>query len=173
MIIGVLKEGAVNENRVALIPAHASELLKINADVMVERGAGAAAGFSDAEYQEKQCRLAAREDILSKADILLAVRAAAANTKTGEADIRALKEGATVIATMEPYAKHAAFTVMAQRKHRAFALEKLPRITRGTKYGCIIFAGESCGVQGSAYCGSSVAAYVSDDDDSCRYYCAD
>ena len=93
MIIGVLKEGAVNENRVALIPAHVSELLKINADVMVERGAGAAAGFSDAEYQEKQCRLAAREDILSKADILLAVRAAAANTKTGEADIRALKEG--------------------------------------------------------------------------------
>lgn len=128
--IGVVKEGAAGEARVALVPAHVAALVKLGCAVTVERDAGFAAGFTDGEYEEKGATIADRTAILGGADILLGVRAAAANGETGAADVAALREGAVVIAQCAPYEPDDAFAAMAQRGISALSLELIPRITR-------------------------------------------
>ena len=52
MIIGVLREARPGETRVAATPATVAQLLKLEYDVVVEPGAGAASGFSDEAFAE-------------------------------------------------------------------------------------------------------------------------
>ncbi len=129
--IGVVKETASGESRVALVPADVPALTKIGAEVKVESGAGIAAGYTDDQYREKGAAvLTDRRDVLSGADILTVVRGGAANPVGGVTDVKALSEGATIVGLLEPYGRDFAFSQMATRKQRAFSLEKLPRITR-------------------------------------------
>ena len=53
MRVGVPKETAPRETRVSLIPAGANTLKKAGLDVVIETGAGAAAGFPDAAFREQ------------------------------------------------------------------------------------------------------------------------
>ncbi len=53
MIIGVPKEITNNENRVALTPAGAKELIKRGHQVYVQQTAGLGSGFSDEDYKER------------------------------------------------------------------------------------------------------------------------
>jgi alanine dehydrogenase len=57
MIIGVPKEIKEQEYRVALLPSGAYQLVKLGHEVLVERGAGAGAGYPDAEYEQAGARL--------------------------------------------------------------------------------------------------------------------
>ena len=91
MIVGVLRESFPGERRVALIPALLPALIKARAEVLVEFGAGADAGFPDAEYEAKGARMAARPEVLSRADVILMVRTPGANPAGGTQDISALK----------------------------------------------------------------------------------
>ncbi|MFW5696002.1 MAG: NAD(P) transhydrogenase subunit alpha [Alkalispirochaeta sp.] len=131
MNIVVVKETAPDEPRVALVPGDVPGLTKTGATVLVEAGAGDAAGFTDGEYTEKGAKIVGREEALQQADVLCAVRlAAAADPDRGGAVVDQLPEGAAVVALMNPYGPHPDFAVMATRKQRAFALERIPRITR-------------------------------------------
>ena len=51
MKIGALKESAAGENRVAMTPQSATDLQKLGYDCLIQKGAGEAAGFSDADYK--------------------------------------------------------------------------------------------------------------------------
>lgn len=129
--IGVVKETAPGESRVALVPADVPALSKIGAVVKVESGAGVAAGYTDDQYREKGAAVVTeRQDVLSHADILTVVRGGAANPVGGVADVKALPEGAAIVGLLEPYQRDLAFSQMGARKQRAFSMEKLPRITR-------------------------------------------
>jgi len=138
MKIGVVKEGALGEKRVALVPADIPALRKAadaapgsaSVQILVETGAGTAAGYTDDAYREKGATITSRGAVLSGADLLLAVRAGAANPQTGASDARALKEGATLIGLLEPWAPDPALAILAQRKIRTFSMERIPRITR-------------------------------------------
>jgi len=59
MIVGVPREGYPGERRVALVPAMLPNLKKAGLDVLIEAGAGQAAGYLDAEYVEKGAKMAA------------------------------------------------------------------------------------------------------------------
>ncbi len=132
MNIAVVREQAPGETRVALVPAHIQTLKKISPSVAVyiERGAGKTAGYPDDEYSEKGGHIVDREEALSKADVLLTVRACAAGGFGGDGDLSPLPAGATIIGQLNPYENHPAFDAVASGGYRAFALEKLPRITR-------------------------------------------
>jgi H+-translocating NAD(P) transhydrogenase subunit alpha len=122
MIVGIPRETAAGERRVALVPDLVAKLTGAGLEVLVEPGAGQAAGFLDASYAEKGARLAA--DALSQADIVLKVQ------PPTDAEISCLKEGATLIGLLQPYASAAAMKALAARKVTAFSMELLPRITR-------------------------------------------
>lgn len=131
MTIGVIREHLSGETRVALVPAHVPELNKLGARVLIESGAGAAAGYPDTQYREKGAEIVPdRAAVLTAADLLLGVRGAAAAGESAVRDLEALPEGATFVAMMDPWQAHDSFSLMARRKQRALALELLPRITR-------------------------------------------
>lgn len=130
MIIGVPKETYPNEQRVALIPALIPSLHKAGFEVLIEAGAGEAAGFPDTEYQEAGAHLVnSRADLFAKADILLQVRTAGANPHFDE-DLPLLREGQILIGLMEPLWKAEVMPRLAERGVIAFAMELMPRISR-------------------------------------------
>ena len=59
MNVGVVKETCRGENRVALVPSVVPKLKKAGLEVLVEAGAGVAAGFQDEEYTNRGARVVA------------------------------------------------------------------------------------------------------------------
>lgn len=121
LTIGVPKETAPGERRVALVPAHVPALTQAGFAVLVEPGAGDGAGYPDAEYTAKGATLTPRDALVAKADWFLAVRAV---------DVPAQREGQGVIGLMDPWQPHPAFDAWKAAKVTAFAMELIPRTTR-------------------------------------------
>ena len=69
IVVGVPKETFPGENRVALIPDVNPLMKKKGIDVVVEEGAGANAGITDAAFTEKGATIASREEAFQKADV--------------------------------------------------------------------------------------------------------
>ncbi len=75
MHIGVPKETWPGERRVALVPQNAKKLINLGFTITLESGAGDAAGFIDAAYEEVGVALSAdHNQILANADLILRVR---------------------------------------------------------------------------------------------------
>jgi NAD(P) transhydrogenase subunit alpha len=122
MRIGVPKEVAANERRVALSPDVAGKLVKGGHQVVVERGAGAASFFTDDAYGAAGVTLGDRSSVLSQSDVILQVQAPAPH------ELPQYREGTAFIAAFQPTAD--VIRQLAQRKLTAFTLVLLPRITR-------------------------------------------
>jgi H+-translocating NAD(P) transhydrogenase subunit alpha len=129
-VVGVPKEAAPGERRVALIPAGVATLVKSGLQVVVERAAGDAAGFRDREYVDKGAEIVSREDVFSRAGLLLQVRTPGANPEAGDADVAALGPQHTIVGFADPLGAFQAATAIAARGATSFAIELLPRITR-------------------------------------------
>ncbi|MDF1820944.1 MAG: Re/Si-specific NAD(P)(+) transhydrogenase subunit alpha [Alcanivoracaceae bacterium] len=131
MIIGVPKEICPGETRVALTPANVGTLLKKKQDlkILLESGAGEAAGYPDAAYTDAGAEIAER-DAVFKADVLLQVQTPGSNTQNGDQDLAAYHEGQVVIGMMDPLANPSFASTLAANKVTGVALELVPRITR-------------------------------------------
>lgn len=122
MIVGVPKETVPGERRVALVPELVPKLTSLGLEIVVQVGAGAAAGFSDPSYMEKGARL--EPDVFDKADILIKVQPPKAN------EIGKMKEGAILIGFLQPYSNGAEIKALSERNITAFSMELMPRISR-------------------------------------------
>lgn len=75
MIVGVPKEIKEQEFRVALLPSGVYQLIRRGHEVLVERGAGAGAGYPDAEYEQAGAKIAAAHDtVFEKAELVVKVK---------------------------------------------------------------------------------------------------
>jgi NAD(P) transhydrogenase subunit alpha len=128
MKAGVLKETWPGETRVAMVPGLVGPLAKAGVDVLLERGAGDAAGYPDAAYAEKGATLAAREEVLAQARLLLSVRSLAAS-HDAEAVSRIGRDH-VVVGFLDPLSGAAKLGPLVATGATSFALELLPRITR-------------------------------------------
>ena len=131
MIVGVPRETFPGERRVSMTPGVVPVLTKAGLQVLVEPGAGVAAGLPDALYAEKGAQLARdREQVLAEAEVLLQVRAAGANLEAGRADLARLRRGQAVIGFCEPLNEPKGIVEVAERGVSLFSIELMPRITR-------------------------------------------
>ena len=131
MIVGVPAETYPEERRVAMVPVTVSLLVKASLDLLVEKGAGASAGFPDAAYEEQGGRIAPdRKQLLSSADALLYVRGLGANPDAGRADLELMRPSQLVVGLLDPLGAPKAAQELADKGVTAFALELLPRISR-------------------------------------------
>jgi NAD(P) transhydrogenase subunit alpha len=129
MLVGVPIETFPGERRVALVPAHVSALRKAGMEVVVEAGAGAAAGFPDAEYAQQGAKIGPRAEVFS-ADIIAQVRSLGANLLAGRADLSLLRPNHVVIGLTDPLAEPQAARDIAPKGCTSFSMELMPRITR-------------------------------------------
>ena len=130
MRVGVVKETFPGERRVAITPAVVPALNKADLELVIESGAGAAAGFPDSAYQAKRARVVAREEVLDSADVLLQVRGYGVNQEAGRADLGRLRRGQVLIGFFDPVSAPQAARELASLGVTVFAMELMPRITR-------------------------------------------
>src|SRR4030095_490320 len=107
----------------ALMRAAAPALKKSGVAVVVERDAGAEAGFPSAAYEAAGASVAPRGDVFATADILLQVRAT-------PPEIAGLRRGQTVVGFADPLGSPEAIRALADAGVTAFSMELIPRITR-------------------------------------------
>jgi NAD(P) transhydrogenase subunit alpha len=125
LLLGILKESAAGETRVALLPENLKSLRAQSIDVTVESGAGVAAGAADAAYVGAGATVTAdRGAILAGADILPVVNPLPA------ADQGRLKQGAVVVGFLRPLDAPADLATAIARPATLFSMELVPRISR-------------------------------------------
>ena len=113
------------ERRVAATPETVKKIRALGPEVSVETGAGVKSGVLDGDYAAAGATIApSAGDAVKDADVVLKVRRPAA------AELAGYKQGALVIAIMDPFGNEAALAAMAQAGVAAFAMELMPRITR-------------------------------------------
>jgi NAD(P) transhydrogenase subunit alpha len=122
MLIAVARESEANEPRVAATPETVKKLKALGAEVAVARGAGLASGILDADYEAAGATVS--DNVSKDADVVLKVR------RPAQSELAGYRQGALVIAIMDPYGNEAALKQMADAGIVAFAMELMPRITR-------------------------------------------
>ncbi|MDH5219898.1 MAG: Re/Si-specific NAD(P)(+) transhydrogenase subunit alpha [Betaproteobacteria bacterium] len=122
-VIGVPRETAAGEKRVATVPEVVEKLVKLGFKVAVQSGAGEAANFDDPSYQAAGAEIASDADALwSAADIVFKVRA-----PTPE-EVGRMREGQTLISFLWPAQNPELMQQLAARKATVLAIDALPRM---------------------------------------------
>ena len=130
MRIGVPKETAPGERRVALVPESAKKLIQAGYDVAVEAGAGDAAGYPDAAYRDAGATIEPdASGLLGAADLVLKVGPPAAGPD-GSGEAGAMRPGAIYLGSLMPLRNHDAVRALAARSITAFSTDAIPRTTR-------------------------------------------
>ena len=123
--LAVPKESAAGERRVAMEPSTVKRLTDLGVEVVVQKGAGANAHFPDAAFEEAGARIVGTAPtLLKEADVLVKVQGPTAK------EIKALREGAVIIATVHGHRQPELVSAMRDRKLTCFAMELIPRISR-------------------------------------------
>lgn len=128
MKIGALAEVFPGENRVAMTPESALQLQKLGHACVIESGAGARAGFSDAAYRAAGVEvLADAAAVVAAADVLVKVRG------PEPAEAEALRKGQTLISFFWPAQNEALLKQVADKGATVIAMDMVPRISRAQK----------------------------------------
>ena len=122
MLIGVPRESAAGETRVAVTPETAKKLKAAGHTVRVERGAGVTAACTDAAYEAAGAELTDAAGALS-AELVLKVQ------RPSAAELAQMKSGSVLVGMLNPFDAEG-LQAMAQAGLTAFALEAAPRTTR-------------------------------------------
>jgi H+-translocating NAD(P) transhydrogenase subunit alpha len=117
--VGVLRETATGERRVALTPDVAGRLTRQGIAVMVETGAGQGAWFDDARYASAGATVASRDDVYAGSDVIACVHP--------PEDVASLHEGQVLLGMLTPLADAERCGRYADAKVTALSLDLLPR----------------------------------------------
>jgi proton-translocating NAD(P)+ transhydrogenase subunit alpha len=128
MKISVPKESHPGETRAPLTPDSAGKLVKLGAQVEVETGIGAAAGFPDEAYVKAGATITSdRKALIGSGDIVLRLR------KPPVEEIAWLKQGAIHASLLDPFNEKELVNKFAERGVSAISMEFIPRTTRAQK----------------------------------------
>ena len=116
--VGVGKETAAGERRVALVPDAVGRLREMGLHVLIESGAGEAAWHPDSAYREAGAEVVATSELYERADVVVTVR---------RPDTAALRDGQTVIGMLRPFGDPDYVRELAAKNVTAIAFEGLPR----------------------------------------------
>ena len=127
MKIGVPKEVASGEARVAMTPQSAKDLQKLGHECLIQKGAGQAAGFDDADYK------AAGVDVVSGAAVWKDADVVAKVQPPTDAEASKLTEGQTLISFFYPAANEKLMERAKSNGASVIAMDMVPRISRAQK----------------------------------------
>jgi len=125
MLVGVPAETAPGERRAALVPETVKRLVASGVAVLVQRGAGVAAAFSDAAYEAAGATLAAdAADLYARADVVAKV------ARPDASELARLRPGTVLVAFLAPLGDPAYVEALAARGVWALSMDAIPRTTR-------------------------------------------
>src|SRR2546421_12759398 len=145
MIVGVPRESFPGKRRVALVPATISNLTKAGLEVVVEAGAGAGAGYPDADYAAKGAKIADRAEVFRAADIVMQILCYGSNDKTGKADVPLFRRGQVLIGFLRPLGSIETLQEIAGKGATSFSVELMTRTTRAQSMDVLSSMATMCG----------------------------
>jgi len=130
------------ERRVAMVPAVIPNLKKAGLEVLVEAGAGHAAGYPDKEYVEKGAKLAAdRAEVFRTADIIVQFLCHGANDQNGNVDLPLFRKGQVLMGFLRPLGTAKTLQEIAERGVTSLAVDTHCRASPRAKHGRALFDG--------------------------------
>jgi len=130
--VGIPKEIAPQEKRVAATPESVKKLQKLGLEVLVEAGAGEGAHFQDGAYAETGARVVPADVLWAESDVILKVRPPTLRAD-GKHEADLLKEGGKMISFIWPAINKSTVEQLAARKATVLGMDCVPRITRAQK----------------------------------------
>ena len=124
MKIGVARETAEGERRVALVPEAIARLKPAGIEVIVEEGAGAGAHLPDGAYEAAGATVVPTAKLYEQAEIVVRVQ------KPSEAEVGRLRKGQALIGFLQPLIDPRSAASLAKRGVTAVSLDTVPRISR-------------------------------------------
>ncbi len=121
MKIGVAKETAPGERRVALVPEVLGKLEAAGLDILVEQGAGAGAAIPDQAYADAGATIVSSVELYAQADAILRVQ------KPSESEVRVMRAGQAVIGFLSPLIDPGTAQALATQGVTAISLDAIPR----------------------------------------------
>ena len=121
MKVGVARETAPGERRVALVPEVLGKLTAAGLEILVEAGAGAGSAIPDAAYVDAGAQVVHTVEMYSQADVILRVQ------KPDSSEAAILRSGQTVIGLLQPLLDPTLMALLASRGVTAISLDALPR----------------------------------------------
>jgi NAD(P) transhydrogenase subunit alpha len=121
MKVGVAKETAPGERRVALVPEALGKLTAAGLDVLVEAGAGSGAAFPDQAYTDAGASVVSTRELYDQADVILRVQ------KPSEAEVAVMRTGQAVLGLLQPLIDPKTSSALAKRGATAISLDAIPR----------------------------------------------
>ncbi|MDG1066605.1 MAG: Re/Si-specific NAD(P)(+) transhydrogenase subunit alpha [Luminiphilus sp.] len=128
MRLAIPRETHPGENRASVTPETVKKLVRLGADLAIESGAGAGAGFSDEAYAAEGASVVTdRDALLGGADMVLRLR------KPELEEIAKLKPGCIHVSYLDPFNEHELIREFASKSITAVSMEMIPRSTRSQK----------------------------------------
>ncbi|MCK5917319.1 MAG: Re/Si-specific NAD(P)(+) transhydrogenase subunit alpha [Cocleimonas sp.] len=121
--IGVPKETAEGERRVAMEPSVITRLDKLGAEILIESGAGAEAYIPDALFKGATI-VSSASDLSKQADVIFRVQAPSID------EVNAMNDGSTLLATIQAHNNLELVKKLLEKKITCYAMELVPRISR-------------------------------------------
>jgi NAD(P) transhydrogenase subunit alpha len=121
MKVGVAKETAPGERRVALVPEVLGKLKTAGLDILVERGAGAGSSIPDAAYEEAGATIVSTDELYKDADAILRV------AKPSDKEVGRLRSGQALLGLLSPLIDPKTAKALAERGVTAISLDAIPR----------------------------------------------
>jgi NAD(P) transhydrogenase subunit alpha len=121
MKVGVAKETAPGERRVALVPEAIGKLTAAGLDVLVEQGAGAGARIPDSAYTDAGATVVSSVELYGQSDVVLRVQ------KPSESEVRVMRKGQAVLGLLQPLIDPKTAQALAEQGITAISLDAIPR----------------------------------------------
>jgi len=121
MKVGVAKETAPGERRVALVPESLGRLTAAGLEVLVETGAGAGASLPDQAYVDAGAKVVSTRELYDQSDVILRIQ------KPGESEIRVMRTGQAVLGLLQPLIDPQTSAALAKHGVTAISLDAIPR----------------------------------------------
>jgi NAD(P) transhydrogenase len=129
--LGVPKESLDLERRVAQTPSSIQTLVKKGFNVVVEKGAGTSASFSDADYEAAGAKVLPHNELLNQADMILKVR------PPSEDELRHIPDKKHLMSFLWPGQNPKLVDTLVQKNATTFAMDAVPRISRAQVYDAL------------------------------------
>ncbi len=130
MIIGVPREIAPGESRIALVPDAVKKLVALGLEIHVQASAGGLPAYPDADYEAAGAKLVGSAAEAYAADLVTKVQPPMAGPD-GKHEVELMREGSTLLSILNPYANPDTVKRLAAARVTSFAMDLMPRITRG------------------------------------------
>jgi proton-translocating NAD(P)+ transhydrogenase subunit alpha len=153
MRIGVPRETSPGERRVALVPESGKKLIQAGYQVVVEAGAGSAAGFPDAAYRDAGVTVDPTPATVLAADLVLKVNRPEQN------EVTAMRPGSIYLGSLMPLRNLESVRALAARGVTAFSTDAIPRTTRAQSMDTLSSMASIAGYKGALLAAAELNKY--------------